>query len=578
MFPLLLILVVAPAISQDVVRGIDDLVEVSSTRTVDLLGSEDQSVLAIYHFIIDGRRSGISGLLIDSLTTQIANLGRGRVKVVSRRVLDRIMEEQAFRISDLAERDSQLQVGNLLGADVILTGFITAVEDLFKLNAQIVEVDTGVVRGGFLLDFRLEDGLQAQVAATRTTTVVIEEEGPQVERGSDTVTTVLETFDHGMSRVPFDHSADSWGDRIIWSAGEVSLMGEGGPDDSACLRYTFAAEFDSDDLLVDWQDSDLAFYLNFRLPTPPEGSTGIHLDVRPAGFSSVEYYVRQSVRGNDHDFYGWNALNADEWQELKIPFDNFHGDDPGDSIDADRGMSLSVAVLYKDNYHRYHFRSGKEMTGELLVDNIGYYSVIGQDDPAVLDAFDDEIDRAMLWAEVYGSSVHTDYSEGDDGALRRTPGIAAQRITLRKKEDGPAARYLSIEVSLDVTDGFTSFMEQEETLGVHVWARIGKSWKGYQALSFFIRSSSLASGYLGVHGEGSDWYYGADLNANPIWTRVRIPFSELVADDTDLASSGEVIEYAHLSWYFDIPETALRRAIRKGSLDLTLDLDEIVLE
>jgi TolB-like protein len=101
----------------------------------------------------------VSDYLIDSLTTELANAvsyEEIRVNIVSRKALDRILTELAFQASDLAERDSQIAVGRQLGADLILTGTITPVGEEYKLAAQVLEVETGIVRGGMLMDFWLE--------------------------------------------------------------------------------------------------------------------------------------------------------------------------------------------------------------------------------------------------------------------------------------------------------------------------------------------------------------------------------------------------------------------------------------
>lgn len=67
------------------------------------------------------------------------------------------MEEQSFQLSDLVDESTQVKIGKLLGADLILSGQLNWVsEDTCHLNAQIIEVESGVVLGGFGYDFRVE--------------------------------------------------------------------------------------------------------------------------------------------------------------------------------------------------------------------------------------------------------------------------------------------------------------------------------------------------------------------------------------------------------------------------------------
>lgn len=55
-----------------------------------------------------------------------------------------------FQLSALADEDSQAAVGRQLGADLILTGTIVQEEDIYVLNAQLIDVETGVVLDGFI--------------------------------------------------------------------------------------------------------------------------------------------------------------------------------------------------------------------------------------------------------------------------------------------------------------------------------------------------------------------------------------------------------------------------------------------
>ncbi|MBA7481613.1 hypothetical protein ES707_17087 [subsurface metagenome] len=127
------------------------------------LPQEQARILAVYYFTVGGEVSGIRDYLINGLTTSLATQGKGRVQVVSRQVLDRILSEASFQMSDLADKETQIQIGQQLGADLILTGFIDPVADYYKLNTQVVEVTTGVVVTGLIFDFQLEEDFAQKV-------------------------------------------------------------------------------------------------------------------------------------------------------------------------------------------------------------------------------------------------------------------------------------------------------------------------------------------------------------------------------------------------------------------------------
>ena len=402
-FVLVFVLVSASgAVSQEPIQGIDVLIEVVSRKTVELLDLSSKSVLAVYYFTIDGEQSGISDYLINGLSTQIANSGRGRITIVSRQALDRIVDEYSFQMSDLADRNNQIQIGNQIGANLILTGFITPVADYHKVNIQLIEVETGIVRGGFLVDFRLEPDFERRLRSPTASSseVIRPEEMPVTWSTVATKTTIIETFDTGTSRIPLDHGEDAWGERIVSTTGKIALEEKAGRDGSACARYSFGAKLDSADPFRDWEDSDLSCYLNLRIPQPPGDADGIHLSLKPIGFSSVDFFLKQTTGAQEVYFRSSCSLNSDR----------------------------------------------------------------------------------------------------------------------------------------------------------------------------------LEQGAFEVHDTDRDTYFYSDVAVNPIWTRIHVRFDQLVSEDATLLESAAVLSRPYLSFFFDIPRNALEQSALEGVLDVTLDIDEFILE
>jgi len=122
-------------------NNFDDL-ETAPVRTV-----------AVYYFLEGDQVSPMSDTLIEGLTTELANAVAYegiQVRVVSRTILDQILEELAFQSSDLVDAETQRSVGKQLGADMVVTGTIGSSDRGKKFNIQLVEVETGVVLGGFI--------------------------------------------------------------------------------------------------------------------------------------------------------------------------------------------------------------------------------------------------------------------------------------------------------------------------------------------------------------------------------------------------------------------------------------------
>ncbi len=140
-------------------QSIDEIVEEVSWETVYIFPEDSTVILSVYYFTMDGDRTKISDYLINAITSELANAISNEelnIKVVSREKLDILIDELSFQMTDFVDQGTQVSIGKQLGADVILTGTITEIEDYYKLNVQVIEVESGVVLGGFNHSFWVE--------------------------------------------------------------------------------------------------------------------------------------------------------------------------------------------------------------------------------------------------------------------------------------------------------------------------------------------------------------------------------------------------------------------------------------
>ena len=139
-------------------KYVDVVIEDAAWSTLDVLQNVSDKTLVVYYFTsADDDDADLSEYVRRGLTTEIANAILYEdldIKVISRQLLDQIMEEQSFQLSDLVDEGTQVDIGRLLGADLILSGQLDWIsEDTYHLNAQIIDVETSVVLGGFVYDF-----------------------------------------------------------------------------------------------------------------------------------------------------------------------------------------------------------------------------------------------------------------------------------------------------------------------------------------------------------------------------------------------------------------------------------------
>jgi TolB-like protein len=87
----------------------------------------------------------------------------GAVQVLERRNMDMILQEQGFQQSGACNTsECQIEVGQLLGVDRIITGSINKVDRLYTINLRMVHVGTGQNELSHALDIRgtMEDVLR----------------------------------------------------------------------------------------------------------------------------------------------------------------------------------------------------------------------------------------------------------------------------------------------------------------------------------------------------------------------------------------------------------------------------------
>lgn len=156
---LLLILVLIIILTSCITTGdTDTVLEDIAWSTVELLYDYQGYTLAVYDFESEDDDDGeLISYIRQILTTEIANAALYEdvdIGVLSRKNIDGLMKEQAFQMSDLADDESRVEFGRLLGADLIMTGSIAWMdEDLCSINFQIIEVESGLVIGGFTEEF-----------------------------------------------------------------------------------------------------------------------------------------------------------------------------------------------------------------------------------------------------------------------------------------------------------------------------------------------------------------------------------------------------------------------------------------
>lgn len=137
--------------------SVDRAVEDIAWNTLDMVSDEDTPVIAVYNLRNLTENGDMDSVLVTRLTTELANAVRyeeREIIIVSRQVFDEMFKEHSFILSELSDEKQQIEIGRLLGANLILTGNLTKIEeDIYDIDTQLVDIQSGEVIGGDTFSF-----------------------------------------------------------------------------------------------------------------------------------------------------------------------------------------------------------------------------------------------------------------------------------------------------------------------------------------------------------------------------------------------------------------------------------------
>ena len=118
----------------------------------------------------------LSNYIIDETIVHLVNLGN--MTVVDRQNLETIRQEMDFQMSGEVSDESAQSIGRKLGAQIIISGSITPLGDLYRLRVRAIEVETAAILGVNSQNIML-DGILASLTQNRTY------RGPAVSRPAE---------------------------------------------------------------------------------------------------------------------------------------------------------------------------------------------------------------------------------------------------------------------------------------------------------------------------------------------------------------------------------------------------------
>lgn len=119
------------------------------TRKLGLVQDRKLAVLGISSGTqnVDQETAGGVSVFIENAFVNV-----GKVRVIDRQNIEKLLQEHEFQASDLVDEAKAVEIGKLSGADIIVVGSISYVGKKYFLNIKLISVESGEIIGSSIAD------------------------------------------------------------------------------------------------------------------------------------------------------------------------------------------------------------------------------------------------------------------------------------------------------------------------------------------------------------------------------------------------------------------------------------------
>jgi len=160
-----------------------------SLAFASLGGTQDKPVIAVVDFRSLGLDEFVGQTIAEIIRTEL--IGTGKFKVLERGALQKVLEEQQLSMSGVADEQTAVKVGKLVGAKFVVVGSISKLGVNYILNSRLVDVESGEAVQGKSFQGKNENELPS-MARQLVLSVADVGEKPTEEARKDVVPSVAE--------------------------------------------------------------------------------------------------------------------------------------------------------------------------------------------------------------------------------------------------------------------------------------------------------------------------------------------------------------------------------------------------
>ncbi len=108
--------------------------------------TEQLPTVAVLDFESIGSEEYLGKAVAEIIRTEL--VGTRNYRVVERSQINRAVEEQELRMSGMIDDQSAVEIGKLLGADLIVVGSVVRIGNAYTINSRMIDVETGEAQLG----------------------------------------------------------------------------------------------------------------------------------------------------------------------------------------------------------------------------------------------------------------------------------------------------------------------------------------------------------------------------------------------------------------------------------------------
>lgn len=125
--------------SSDFVKQFDGLAQ----KLLQDAKKGEKASYAFLDFSTDDKNSAVEKYITDALTEAVFNTGK--VKIIERDNLEKIINEQKLQSSGLVNESEAANIGNIAGVEYVCYGTIKEIENGYTVSARVVDVESGEI-------------------------------------------------------------------------------------------------------------------------------------------------------------------------------------------------------------------------------------------------------------------------------------------------------------------------------------------------------------------------------------------------------------------------------------------------